>query len=175
MDLISMAFSLAQFAPSILKWITGSDKAADAAGKVVDIAETITGRKGPEAVQALQADPSLVLQFRAAVLASEADLDKAYLADVQDARSRDVQIRQVAGGKNPRADIMLALTYLGIVGLVCLMVFKEIDANSALGGIVILLVGKLIGQWETGFQFEFGSTRSNKSMVNTIENLSGHK
>ena len=81
MDPISIAFGLAQFAPQIIKWITGSDKAAEAAGQVVDIAETITGRTGPAALDALKADPALVLQFRQAVMASEADLDKAYLAD----------------------------------------------------------------------------------------------
>ncbi len=42
MDPISIAFGLAQFAPQIIKWITGSDKAADAAEKVVDIAEAVT-------------------------------------------------------------------------------------------------------------------------------------
>ena len=38
-----LAMELAQFAPGLVKWITGSDKAADVAGKVVDVAQAITG------------------------------------------------------------------------------------------------------------------------------------
>lgn len=66
---------------------------------------------------------------------------------------------------------MLALTYVGLVGLMTLMVVKDIDANTALGGAVLLLIGKLIGQWETGFQFDFGSTRASRTKDATIENL----
>lgn len=92
--------------------------------------------------------------------------------DTIDARARDIELRKLADGYNKRADIMLALTYLGIVALVVLMVFRDIDANSALGGIVILLIGKLISQWETGFMFEFGTTRSGKGKDQSILNLS---
>ena len=65
---------------------------------------------------------------------------------------------------------MLALTYVGLVGLMTLMVVKDIDANTALGG-AVLLIGKLIGQWETGFQFDFGSRRASRTKDATIENL----
>jgi hypothetical protein len=40
MDPITIGMALAQFAPSLIKIFTGSDKAADVAGKVVDIAKT---------------------------------------------------------------------------------------------------------------------------------------
>lgn len=107
-DPISIAMGLAQFAPQVIKWISGSDKAAEAAGKVVQIAEAVTGKQGPEAVEALKADPALVLQFRQAVMANETELDKAYLADRADARKRDVAIVQ-AGQRNVRADIMVLI------------------------------------------------------------------
>lgn len=69
MDPITIAMSLATFVPQIAKWITGSDKAEQVAQKAVEIAQTITGKgSGDEALQALQADPALVLQFRKAVL-----------------------------------------------------------------------------------------------------------
>ncbi len=99
MDPISIAFGLAQFAPQIIKWISGSDKAAEAASQVVSIAQTVTGRTGQDALEALKADPAMVLQFRQSVLAAGADLDKAYLADRADARKRDVAIVQ-AGRTN---------------------------------------------------------------------------
>lgn len=69
MDPITIAMSLATFVPQLAKWITGSDKAEQVAQKAVDIAQAITGKvTGDEALQALQADPALVLQFRKAVL-----------------------------------------------------------------------------------------------------------
>jgi len=120
MDPISIAFGLAQFAPQIIRWITGSDKAADAAGAVVDIAETVTGRKGSDALDALKADPALVLQFRQSVIAQEADLDKAYLADRADARKRDAVFIS-SGTRNYRADVMFFLAVLMIAGLVWLV------------------------------------------------------
>ena len=54
----------------------------------------MTGRKGTEALDALKADPALVMQFRQAVMANETELDKAYLADRADARKRDTALAQ---------------------------------------------------------------------------------
>lgn len=173
MDPITIGLAIAsEFAPSIIKYFTNSDTAATVAGQVVDIAKTVTGKSTPEdAHAALQADPALAIQFQTAVMANETDIQKAILADMQSARARDVAVRQSNGGRNRRADIMLALTYGGLVALVVLMATRDIDANTALGGVVLLLIGKLIGQWETGFQFEFGTTRANKTKDETINNL----
>lgn len=173
MDPITIGLTLAsQFAPSIIKYFSNSDTAASVAGQVIDIAKTVTGRETPaEAVTTLKADPALAIQFQLAVMANDAALEQAYLADVQNARARDVELAK-AGTKNRRADIMLALTFLGIVALVVLMVFRDIDANTALGGMVILLIGKFVGQWETGFNFEFGTTRTSKVKDETISSLS---
>lgn len=173
MDPISLALGLSQFVPVIAKWITGSDKSADVAGKVIDVAKAVTGTSdGQSALASIQADPNKVLEFQQAITAQQADIEKAYLADIQDARQRDVAVRQVNGGRNKRADIMLALTYIGMVALVSLMVVRDIDANTALGGVVLLLIGKLVGQWETGFNFEFGTNRDSKKKDDTIKNLS---
>lgn len=120
MDPITIAMGLAQFAPAIVKWLTGSDKAEAAAGKVVEIAQVVTGTSsGPEALEALRADAAAQLQFRQAVMAQEADLDKALLLDRQDARARDVRLAE-AGYRNKRADVMVALDVLGLIA--CLLV-----------------------------------------------------
>lgn len=72
MDPITIAMGLAQFVPQIAKWITGSDKAETIAQKAVDIANQVTGQPtGDASIKALQADPSLVLQYRKAVLDQE--------------------------------------------------------------------------------------------------------
>ena len=169
MDPISIAFGLAQFAPQIIKWITGSDKAADAAGAVVDIAETVTGRKGADALDALKADPALVLQFRQSVIAQEADLDKAYLADRADARKRDAVFIS-SGTRNYRADVMFFLAVLMIAGLVWL-VWKDPSINEYMKGIFTLVLGRFLGYLDNIYNFEFGSTRASKAKDATIENL----
>jgi hypothetical protein len=169
MDPISIAFSLAQFAPQIIKWITGSDKAADAAGAVVNIAETVTGRKGADALDALKADPALVLQFRQSVIAQEAELDKAYLADRADARKRDAVFIN-AGTRNYRADFMFLLAVAMIAGLVWL-VWKDPSINEYMKGIFTLVLGRFLGYLDNIYNFEFGSTRTSKAKDATIENL----
>lgn len=85
MDPITIAMGLAQFAPSLVKWITGSDKAGDAAQKAVDIAKAVTGQStGDAALQALQADPTLVLKYRQAVLDQEIEFQKLAVANAAD-------------------------------------------------------------------------------------------
>jgi len=87
MPLIPIAMALAQFAPMIAGWLGGS-KAETIAGKVVGIAQTVTGQSAPDAaLAAIQADPNLSMQFQKAVLNQQAhlaevaaDLQKAELA-----------------------------------------------------------------------------------------------
>lgn len=74
MPLIPIAMALAQFAPMIAGWLGGS-KAEDVAGKVVGIAQAVTGQSAPDAaLAAIQADPNLSLQFQKAVLDQQAQL-----------------------------------------------------------------------------------------------------
>jgi hypothetical protein len=170
MDPITIAMGLAQFAPGIIKWITGSDKAADAASTIVGIAETVTGKQGIDALDAIKADPAMVLQFRTAVMANEADLDKAYLADRADARKRDAAFIQ-AGTRNYRADGMFVLAVAMISGLVWL-VWKDPSINEYMKGIFTLVLGRFLGYLDNIYNFEFGSTRASKVKDVTIENLS---
>ena len=158
MDPITTAFALAQFAPQVIKWITGSDKAAEAAGTVVSMAEAVTGRTGGAAIDALANDPVLVLQFRQAVLAAEADLDKAYLADRANARARDVEILK-AGKTNVRADIMVGGVLLGLIAcLITMSMFRD-SMPGEVAGIMGTLVGIFGKCLSDAFQYEFGSSR----------------
>ena len=85
MDPITIAMGLAQFAPSLIKWITGSDKAADVATKAVDLAKTVTGSPtGDEALSVLKANPELALKYRTAVLEQEVEFEKLAVANASD-------------------------------------------------------------------------------------------
>lgn len=68
MDPITIALALSKFVPQIVGWL-GGPKAGTVAQKVVDIATQVTGKPtGDEALKALEADPSLVLQYQKAIL-----------------------------------------------------------------------------------------------------------
>jgi len=78
MDPISIALALAQFVPAITRWL-GGDQAGDIAQQVVGAAETLTGKTGPDALDAIKADPAQQLAFRQAMAAKADELEKAYL------------------------------------------------------------------------------------------------
>lgn len=183
MDPITLAFSLAQFAPQIIKWITGSDKAADAAGKVVDIAKVVTGKQdGEAALQAINADPALVLKFRETIATNEADLDKAYLADVQSARSRDLELRRL-GSSNSRANWMILGDVIGLLACLAAMVYttwlgvQGANGSNDVSPIIMALngpLGMLTQQFANGLrdahQFEFGSSRGSREKDALLKN-----
>lgn len=169
MDPITIAMALAQFAPIVTKWITGSEHAADIAGKVVGIAESVTGRQGDAALQEIQASPEAALRFKEAVLANALEFDRVYLADRQDARARDTAIT-AAGQRNRRADSMYFLAVAVIIGLVY-AVWKDPEVNEYMKGIVTLLLGRFLGYLDNIYNFEFGTTRINRSKDLAIERL----
>ena len=158
---ITLAMGLANFAPQIIKWVTGSDKAEQAASAVVDIAKKVTGRDdGEQALEALKADPALVLQFRQSVIASEADLDKAYLGDRANARSRDVALVQ-AGRYNWRADILAVLAVGGLV-LCVWFIARDSTLSERAVNAIMFVAGVLAAAVRDVFSFEFGSSRGSR-------------
>lgn len=171
MEPVSLALALAQFAPSLIKFFTGSDKAAVVAGKVIDIAKTVTGTpSGEAALDVLKVDPAKVLEFQQAAMLNDADLTKAFLADVQSARARDIELHK-AGFGNRRADVMVALDVLGLIScLLVLVLYRE-----ALPGEVVGLLSAISGIFgaclRDAHQFEFGSSRSSQIKDATISKL----
>jgi hypothetical protein len=84
MDPISLALGLSQFVPKIIKWIAG-DKAGTVAQKVIDVAQQVTGKPtGDQALAALQADPSLVLQYQKAILEQEVTFEQLAVQNAAD-------------------------------------------------------------------------------------------
>lgn len=90
--LIPIALEIAsQFAPGLIKAMTGSDRAADVAGKVVDIAQTVTGTGTPEAAkEVLKADPAKLLEFQQHAADLEIEAERQRYADIASARAMQV-------------------------------------------------------------------------------------
>lgn len=172
MDPVSIALALANFAPSLIKLITGSDKAADVAGKVIDVAKVVTGTStGAEALAAVQVDPEKARSFQLAVSAQEMDWQRMYLTDTQDARKRDIELTK-GGNPNYRANVMAALA--GMTVLVCLMVTVwNSDMDDFAKATLTLITGRALGWVEQVFNFEYGTNRASQKKDDTINKLSG--
>jgi len=85
MDPITIALGLAQFAPSLIKWISGSDKASEVAQKAVDIATAVTGKSnGAAALEELKVNPDLVIAYRKALLDQEIEFQKLMVQNATD-------------------------------------------------------------------------------------------
>jgi hypothetical protein len=152
--------------------ITGSDKAADVAGKVIGVAQAVTGTStGPAALAAIQADPAKVLDFQQAMAAQQMELERMYLADTQDARARDVRLTE-AGHVNARANILAAGAVTLVIGCLLITVWASAMDDFAKATIT-LICGRALGWVEQVFSFEFGTTRANKTKDDTINKLSG--
>lgn len=137
----------------------------------MDIAKKVTGKAtGDEALAAIQADPNLALEYRKAVLESEAELDKAYLADRADARARDIELHK-AGFGNRRADVMVALDVLGLISCLVVLVFFRSTLPGEVVGILSTIAGIFGACLRDAHQFEFGSSRSSQTKDVVIANL----
>jgi len=170
MDPISLALGLAQFVPSIIRWL-GGDKAGDIAGQVVGAAETITGKTGQAALDAIKADGAQQLAFQQAIAAQAADLEKAYLADRASARTRDVALAQ-AGRRNLRADILAYAAIGGLISLIWVLLVHSIPEGPT-RDILLILSGALVAIVKDVYGFEFGSSRGSQDKSEQLSRLVG--
>lgn len=158
--LLGLAQVAGAAAPLIGRLVGGDD--AEAAGQVIgNIAKAVTGESTPEsALEVLKADPAMALEFEKAVLANKNELEAMYLKDRQDARARDVAIRQ-AGQRNTRADVMVV-----VVGLVLAGIVWQLNTDTSIPDGVLaiynMMVGAFLKMLSDAFQFEFGSSRGSK-------------
>jgi len=169
--LIPIALSLAaEFAPSMIRLFAG-DRAADVAGQVIDTARRVTGTSSEsEAAEALRANPEMLWRFRQDMAAIELETERAYLADRQDARRRDVALAQ-AGRRNWRADIMVLSAAGGLIAcILAIMNFRNQMPPEAVG--LISTVAGIFGAClKDAFSFEFGSSRSSKDKDQILASL----
>lgn len=171
--LIPLAMQLGQIVPGIIKLLTGSDKAEEVAGKVVDIARTVTGIDAPEfAVQAIQADPAKMMEFQLAMGAQQADFDRLFLADMQNARAMQMAALAQDDGFSKRFVYYFAsgwsiFTMVYVVGITFWPPAEESGkANSA------TILGFLLGTVVSGiFAYLFGTNRNSKAKDATINAL----
>lgn len=173
--LIPIALAIAQHAaPALLRHFGVGEDKTEAAAKVIDLAQRVTGASTPaDALVAIKADADARARFAERALDLDADLEKAHLADRADARKRDVALAS-AGVRNRRADLMVALDVLGLLaGLAGMMALGYVRARYP-EAISEGVFGALLAQLSTitsffglclrdAHQFEFGSSRGSQA------------
>lgn len=162
MDPLTIALGLAQLAPSLMRYFGVGEKPVAVAEQVVGLAKTITGQPSGEAALAtLQADAAKAHEFRLAVLQSDAELERAYLDDRKDARSRDVALVQ-AGYRNKRADWMVLFDVIGLIACLVVLVFFRKDVPGEVVGLLSTIASIFGLCLRDAHQFEFGSSRGSR-------------
>ena len=169
LPLIPIALALAQYAPSIMRYFGAGDSSVAVAEKIVGVAQTVTGAESPEQAMAMfKINVERQYEFNMAVLKIDSELEVMFMADVQSARTRDAEFMKM-GTRNYRADTM----YLLAVAVIGLLVWAVLGSNmDEYGkGIITLVLGRFLGYLDNIYNFEFGSTRSNKDKDVAIKAL----
>lgn len=146
----------AGFAPQLLESAAGPE----VAGKVVEIAQAVTGGSTPDsALSALQADPAKALEFQQALLAADADIRKAEFADIASARSMQVAALAQDDVFSKRfvyyfaaAWSLFTMLYFSFVTFVPLAPAGQRVADTILGVLITTVLGSMIAYF-------YGSTK----------------
>jgi len=159
--LIPIAIELAsQFAPGIIKAITGSDKAADVAGKVVEVAQAVTGTDNPTAAaEVLKADPAKLLEFQQHMADIELESEKQRYADIANARAMQIAALGQDDTFSKRfvymfasAWSLFAMVYFAAVTFIPLSAGGQRVADTILGVLITSVIGVM-------FAYFYGSTK----------------
>jgi hypothetical protein len=154
--------ALLSFAPDLVKWITGNDKAEQVTKVALDVAKGITCQATANgAVDVLGANPELVIQFRQALAGIEADLEKAYLGDTANARQREIAIATSDSAPMLNKIITPVLALIVVVGGGFILAYNaQPDVRTAASNLMMLVLG-----------YYFGTSVASKRKDDTINQL----
>ena len=170
LPLVPLAMALAQYAPGIIKLLSGNDKAGEVASQVLDIAKVVTGSQDPgTALAIIKEDRVYALQFKLAMEDRQQALESMYLIETQSARARDIELAR-AGQVNHRANALAGGAGLLVIGCLVIVVWAS-QMDDFAKATITLILGRSLGWIEQIFSFEFGTTRANKTKDDTINNL----
>lgn len=169
---LSLLGTLVGYAPELVKWLTGSDKAEKVAGVAVEIAKKVTGTAtGEEAVVALGNDPQLIHEYRKQVLQNEVEFDKALLADRQDARKMQIAALQQDDLFSKRF-VYYFITAWSLFSMLFLLFVTFADIPEKNIRFVDTTLGFLLGTAVASmFAYLLGSTFRSQKKDDTIQQL----
>jgi hypothetical protein len=168
---ITAALSFVEFAPTLVKWISGNKSAERIAAQVVDIAKRVTQcASADEALQRMRGNVALASDFQHEILKFETEWEVSLLEDRQAARERDVSLLK-AGHANKRADLMVVAAATGLIlCLLSLAFYSDVLPGEAVG-IISTIAGIFGGCLKDAFAFEFGSSRGSRVKDSTVASM----
>jgi hypothetical protein len=177
LPLLPIVGLVAQVVPELLN-LFGKNNEAEIAGKIADIATKVTGTTDvDQATAAINADPALAMQFKAAVLAQQTELanlafatEKLYVEDVQDARKyRDNKVF--------RLGVVILLSFGTAVLLVLWGGYKILSGGvsvepgmfAAITGFIGTLIGYIAANAQSVVNYYFGSSHGSTQKTDALE------
>jgi hypothetical protein len=165
--LFATAMGLAEFAPSIVRWLSGDD-VEHVAADVITRAKRVTGLDDvPSVMHALRSDPTVLIAFQKDMLALETERELGYLKDRQSARERDVSFIE-AGHRNYRADVMVIAAAMGMIMCLASLAYFSDHLPGEAVGIISTIAGIFGACLKDAYAFEFGSSRGSKEKDSTV-------
>lgn len=176
MSVTAIALGLAKFVPDIVGWIAG-DKAEEVADKVVDIAAKVTGESKEDAILAVNAineDPVLALEFHKAVMADAHIFDEMVLKDRQNAREA-YKVHHEASDQIAFLIMRfnLPLVFLLVLAdvLACIYLHDNAAVLTTISTTVGFVINALLKERQDVTGFHFGSSLGSKmKTMSTIKN-----
>lgn len=164
---IGLALKLAPVVPLITRWLSGNDP-GPLAEKIITVAQTVSGETtANEAVNAILGDPVKQQAFTLAMQDRTNDMERAFLADRQSARERDIKIITVKG-KNQRGDFLAYMAIAALILCIVLLFIWEPPAQSR--DLLLVVLGALVTIVKDVFSFEFGSSKNSERNMQTLSN-----
>jgi len=174
LPLIPLLVQLASAVPALMKYAGAGERSTEIAEQAVGIAQAITGVKDPTtAVNQVLADPVKMAEFQLKANEQLMTWDSLFLADVQSARNRDIELAKT-GYRNIRGHSMYVLAVV-MIGLLVWQVLVSDTLNEYAKGIITLVLGRFLGYLDNIYNFEFGTTRSSQQKDQTIKQLTNGK
>lgn len=172
MDPVTILMGLAQFAPQLIKWTTGSEKAENVAKAALDVAQQITGCSDAQGnIDMLRADPKLAAEYADKIKDREFELNKAYLADVGSARQ--MQIAALGQGDNfSKRFVYVFASAWSLFSMVFFLAVTFGDVPTANVRVVDTILGFVLGTAIASiFNFFFGTTVGSQRNSEAIREL----
>ena len=127
-------------------------------------------------ITALQTDPEALLKLKNFELDNKVELQKivmekerARLADVADARSRQIEHEKATGKSDTNLYVLAWTVVMGFFGLMGLLCFKALPGDSS--GVVFMLFGALATGFGQVLQYFFGSSKSSGDKTKLIAQI----
>jgi hypothetical protein len=127
-------------------------------------------RNNPEALLALK---KYEMDNKVQLQAMELDETKAYLADTQSARARQVETQKATGKTDINLYMLAWLTVGGFFSLIGIMMFVDIPEQNY--DILYMLLGALTSKTGSVYNYFFGTTKSSGEKNGIIANLNKGK